>query len=1331
MPQVRPMLDDIELQHVQHIDVDGDQVLLRHSVPGLEGDFLQRLNRRASVIRLSGVLAGATAKDDLKILRDKYRAGDPLSFVADITTATRVGEVLIQELGVRELAGKPERFEYAFLLREYQTPPPTPTPVTPEPPPPPDNPIDQQVGNLVVEVIVEGQTNFDFDRVTVNVRGQQQDGTNLSRTLTNRTADNIWEENNFPVGRYTAEAVADGMSGSEPANVRAGETERVTITLRPGATVAHAFIVHFTFDRAFIEPCLMRVLRRATAYAGSHGDEKLVIVGHTDEVGTHDYNRSLGDRRARTVYAALTYGADPNAAVDEWDEIRRPRPVGEIPSIHEGRGGWGIVQYQYMLQDLGFYPGNVDGRSGPLTESAIRNFQQAQGLSVDGVVGDDTWWALIRAYLNHYNLNMPSTQFLPNCEGEILKWLSCGEHMPLPDTPRPCSEPAWRPNRRAELLFVNATALPCNVPRPVTFDLPPPNGVGGGWCLPPGDPEKPCCFVTRDSNERGKWLIQPAEAGMMTVRGTIRFEDGTPAANLEYVLIAPNGKYLHKNTSGIADYGEIVCCPRGSRPCNNKGQPNPVNNRTDTNGQFDHPDPTPVGVYTLEIKGPYVARAAGRPLEDARGNVVCRHLTPGDTFDVIIVDIAVANVRPSITAPDVVIVRKPHTTPARQPVTLSVDNNFTGTGTFNRSSDRISFFTAATGGAEITFVGGDNVFTAAQLTAGHTVFAEGARHSDAVNDVELSLALTVNGQPGFTDRETTTALELTLDIGLSRPSAGVDPANMSEADKINPGRFLQMQNNRNEAERAMVIVRQPQPPDFVGTLELDAINNRVRLFDQLNERPAPGQTPIVARHPIPTASIGANGIRFWLEGANFSNAARDSGVQLGLQGVEPDGDHFLATVILIEATAANAAALTFVRVGLWDNAFAPATGNLRNAINAANNFVDLDTRRFHLRLRDPSVAGEASINWRTGFDDGSDDDAPAVPAFSQEITLTETGANTGIFLSRGLMHVTDTTDRNEPTNSGMPAGHTDSTGAPDTGNRAWRQSNHRKRMITVDNTHQLNNRTVALYNRMAGINPFRINLPVFERTPEERRRIRVHLISARESVGGNGVLSAARQQQVTATIREIYAVCGIYAEVDNTEINPPASCIGWPGPHPDPGGVADDPGVEGFRLQGGVLVASASQQDLINAVRALPTFNINDIYIIFVNRIYRPITVANPNLATGSRGQSFPDSWLAAGSNLRSFTFVGLMNNPTEYTEVHEMTHITTNLRNSVGGHFDLPAGDLRDDRNLMRNGTRDGLGVLDTKRLWDTQFNNPAIAPAVIPRQINTIRGSRFIRNF
>ena len=921
------MLGDTELQQVQTIDVDGDQVLLRHSIPALEGDFLQRLNRRASRIRLSGVLTGATARDDLKTLRDKYRAGDPVSFVADIGTATRIGEVLIQALNIRELAGKPERFEYGFLLREYQPPPPPPTPVTPEPPEPPTTPITQQVGNLIIEVIVEGQPNYDFSRIAVSVQKIKQDGTRLPRrTLSNRI-DNVWTENDFPVGSYSTEAVAteDGMSGTEAAEVRPGETERVTIILRPGTTVAHAFIVHFTFDRAFIEPCLMRVLKRVADYAQSHGDEKLLIVGHTDEVGRQSYNISLGDRRARTVYAALTYGAVADAAVDEWNEIRRPRPAGETPSIHEGRGGWGVVEYQHMLQDLGFYPGNVDGQAGPLTDHAITTFQQAHtadGLTVNGIVDDTTWRVLIKAYLEHYNLNTPPTQFLPNCEGEILKWLSCGERMPLPTTPRPCNSPAWRPNRRTELLFTTANALPCPIPRPVTFDLPPPDGVGGGWCIGPGDPDNPCCFVTRDSSEHNKWLIQPAEPGTLSLSGRMRFEDGTPAANIPYVLTTPDGEYLHKGAGGQPDDGEIIC---GS---NNKGTPNPVHNRTDANGVFDYPRQTPVGVYTLEIKAAYVARLESQSLEDARGNIVCKHLQPGNPFDVVIVDLAVTSVRPNISATrTLVIVQKPHTNPARVTITLRTNSAFTGFGTFTRSDDHIRFFTAPTGGNEVIFDGTDNVFTSAQLSAGHDVYAEGARHSDTMDDVVLTLALTVSGQPGFTDQLNMTAVELTLDISEERAAPGVDPAPLPQppatppaagttpTDKWYGGRLIQVRYpSTTNNLRALLMVREVQPNGFSDDLILRQVaitrNNVTGLANraQLHQNETPPTPPATepAPHPNPlifnASTVPAIGRRFWIDGRTESTTFRDTGYQLGIDSQESDGDRIATTVITLALT---------------------------------------------------------------------------------------------------------------------------------------------------------------------------------------------------------------------------------------------------------------------------------------------------------------------------------------------------------------------------------------------------------------------------------------------
>jgi len=46
---------------------------------------------------------------------------------------------------------------------------------------------------------------------------------------------------------------------------------------------------------------------------------------------------------------------------------------------------------QEALRLAGFYEGEIDGKIGPKTRKAIRDFQAAKGLKVDGIVGPITW----------------------------------------------------------------------------------------------------------------------------------------------------------------------------------------------------------------------------------------------------------------------------------------------------------------------------------------------------------------------------------------------------------------------------------------------------------------------------------------------------------------------------------------------------------------------------------------------------------------------------------------------------------------------------------------------------------------------------------------------------------------------------------------------------------------------------------------------------------------------------------------------------------------------------------------------------------------------------
>ena len=54
-----------------------------------------------------------------------------------------------------------------------------------------------------------------------------------------------------------------------------------------------------------------------------------------------------------------------------------------------------MTTLQEMLSKSGHYSGNATGRFDPATEAAVRSFQQAEGLAVDGRPGGQT---LMRLY---------------------------------------------------------------------------------------------------------------------------------------------------------------------------------------------------------------------------------------------------------------------------------------------------------------------------------------------------------------------------------------------------------------------------------------------------------------------------------------------------------------------------------------------------------------------------------------------------------------------------------------------------------------------------------------------------------------------------------------------------------------------------------------------------------------------------------------------------------------------------------------------------------------------------------------------------------------------
>lgn len=119
---MRPLLDDLELPQVQEIATYDRRRLAEHKPPGMEGSLLQNLGRRPTHLVLWGVATGSNALEFVGKLEEKFQAGQPVPFAADIVTDAEIEQMAIDDLQVQELAGKPQRYAYVLTLREYIEP---------------------------------------------------------------------------------------------------------------------------------------------------------------------------------------------------------------------------------------------------------------------------------------------------------------------------------------------------------------------------------------------------------------------------------------------------------------------------------------------------------------------------------------------------------------------------------------------------------------------------------------------------------------------------------------------------------------------------------------------------------------------------------------------------------------------------------------------------------------------------------------------------------------------------------------------------------------------------------------------------------------------------------------------------------------------------------------------------------------------------------------------------------------------------------------------------------------------------------------------------------
>lgn len=97
-------------------------------------------------------------------------------------------------------------------------------------------------------------------------------------------------------------ATANGAICLPPEEAKALLDEALA-ACRGGA--ASAFVVYFGFDRTNLTDQAQATLDEVVQAVGSMGSTALSVVGHTDTVGSLEYNQGLSERRARRVAEGL------------------------------------------------------------------------------------------------------------------------------------------------------------------------------------------------------------------------------------------------------------------------------------------------------------------------------------------------------------------------------------------------------------------------------------------------------------------------------------------------------------------------------------------------------------------------------------------------------------------------------------------------------------------------------------------------------------------------------------------------------------------------------------------------------------------------------------------------------------------------------------------------------------------------------------------------------------------------------------------------------------------------------------------------------------------
>lgn len=134
-------------------------------------------------------------------------------------------------------------------------------------------------------------------------------------------------------------------------------------------------------------------------YEGGHGNQSQHYAGTAFDVGQNLTNAQRAVLRNSAKSSGLWVYVEPVSLSPTWVHFDRRfgTPAcssGGFPLIKRGSRGNYVCIAQDDLNTLGYRTGGLDGVFGEQTYNAVRNYQRSRGLTVDGIIGCNTWRSL-------------------------------------------------------------------------------------------------------------------------------------------------------------------------------------------------------------------------------------------------------------------------------------------------------------------------------------------------------------------------------------------------------------------------------------------------------------------------------------------------------------------------------------------------------------------------------------------------------------------------------------------------------------------------------------------------------------------------------------------------------------------------------------------------------------------------------------------------------------------------------------------------------------------------------------------------------------------------